>query len=73
MAGGIPYGKKYRFVLPPCTFERLVPPGIPVYRVACMLEQVGAGFAPKTVSVAFAGRHTYITQTMYIKIVKRSG
>jgi hypothetical protein len=41
VTGRVPDAEEDRFVLPARFFERLLPPGIPVHRVAGVLEKVG--------------------------------
>jgi|GEM_PF-2429659 len=40
VAGGIAYGEEDGLVFPFGFFKCLITPGIPVYRVICMLQQV---------------------------------
>jgi len=57
VAGRVAHGQEDRLVLLPGLSERLRPPGVPVDRVARMLEQVGAVFVDQPVELlAAAGR-----------------
>jgi len=40
MAGGIPDGKKNRFVFIISFLESLISPRIPVYRILCVLKKI---------------------------------
>src|SRR6478609_2633163 len=51
MAGGIANAYEYGLILVLSFTQSLFAPGIPVYRVMCMLKQVGTGFVDELVSM----------------------
>jgi transglutaminase-like putative cysteine protease len=51
MASRVSYRKEDRFLFPPCSFKRFIPPGEPIHRVVGMLLQIGAALVNETVHI----------------------
>ena len=49
MAGGIADGQKNRFIIRLSFGEGLIGPGMPVYRIVSMLDEIGAFFIDEVV------------------------
>jgi hypothetical protein len=51
VTGGVTDGQKDRFILTGCQIKGFIIPGMPVYRVFCMLQQVWTLFKAKIVHI----------------------
>jgi hypothetical protein len=56
VAGGISDGQKNRLVFSFCSFKGFFIPGIPIYRVCGMLQQIRAGFVYQAIVFGFSIR-----------------
>ena len=71
VTGGIAYREEYRFVFAPRFFKRLVAPGVPIYGVERMLEEIRAFFIYKSVRSVSLIQHP-LDVSFNISFVRRS-